>query len=298
MSIDADIGRVGIWTGVLDRAPYAQGVEIANEIESLGYGAVWIPEAVGKDPLVACALLLAGTTKLAAATGIANIYARDPISMAQGHKTLTEAFPKRFVLGLGVSHRPMVEGMRGHAYEKPIATMRSYLEGMDAAMYLGAPPSTTPVRVLGALRDRMMGLSAELADGAHPYNVPPEHTAHARHLLGPGKLLAPEVAVTLERDATKARELGRAHLAIYMNLPNYTNNLRALGFADDDFADGGSDRLIDALVGWGGIDRVASMVRAHHDAGADHVCIQVLVPRGGTESPAVGWRELAPALLA
>ena len=297
MTIDADIGRVGIWTGVLDRAPYAQGIEIANEIESLGYGAVWIPEAVGKDPLVACALLLAGTTKLAAATGIANIYARDPISMAQGHKTLTEAFPKRFVLGLGVSHRPMVEGMRGHAYEKPIATMRGYLQGMDAAMYLGAPPSTAPVRVLGALRDRMMGLSAELADGAHPYNVPPEHTAHARQLLGPGKLLAPEVAVTLERDAAKARELGRAHLAIYMNLPNYTNNLRALGFGDDDFADGGSDRLIDALVGWGGIDRVASMVRAHHDAGADHVCIQALVPRGGTESPAVAWRELAPALL-
>jgi probable F420-dependent oxidoreductase len=297
MTIDANIGRVGIWTGVLDRAPYAQGIEIANEIEALGYGAVWIPEAVGKDPLVASALLLAGTTKLAAATGIANIYARDPISMAQGHKTLTEAFPNRFVLGLGVSHRPMVEGMRGHSYEKPIATMRSYLQGMDAATYLGPPPSTTPVRVLGALRDRMMGLSAELADGAHPYNVPPEHTAHARQILGPGKLLAPEVAVTLERDATKARELGRAHLAIYMNLPNYTNNLRALGFGDDDFADGGSDRLIDALVGWGGIDRVASMVRAHHDAGADHVCIQVLVPRGGTESPAVAWRELAPALV-
>jgi probable F420-dependent oxidoreductase len=297
MTIDANIGRVGIWTGVLDRAPYAQGIEIANEIEALGYGAVWIPEAVGKDPLVASALLLAGTTKLAAATGIANIYARDPISMAQGHKTLTEAFPNRFVLGLGVSHRPMVEGMRGHSYEKPIATMRSYLQGMDVATYLGAPPSTTPVRVLGALRDRMMGLSAELADGAHPYNVPPEHTAHARQILGPGKLLAPEVAVTLERDATKARELGRAHLAIYMNLPNYTNNLRALGFGDDDFADGGSDRLIDALVGWGGIDRVASMVRAHHDAGADHVCIQVLVPRGGTESPAVAWRELAPALV-
>jgi probable F420-dependent oxidoreductase len=151
--------------------------------------------------------------------------------------------------------------------------------------------------VLGALRDRMMTLATELADGAHPYNVPPEHTAHARSVLGPGKLLAPELAVTLERDPSKAREMGRAHLAIYLGLPNYTNNLRALGFTDDDFADGGSDRLIDALVAWGSVDRVAAMVRAHHDAGADHVCIQVLVARGASESPAVGWRELAPALV-
>jgi len=292
-----DIGKVGVWTGALDRAPYVQAIEMANEIESLGYGAVWVPEAVGKDPLVACALLLAGTKTLAAATGIANIYSRDAISMAQGHKTLSEAFPDRFVLGLGVSHRPMVEGMRGLSYEKPIATMRSYLERMDQAMYLGPVPSAAPVRVLGALRDRMMTLATELADGAHPYNVPPEHTAHARQVLGPGKLLAPELAVTLERDPAKAREMGRAHLAIYLGLPNYTNNLRALGFTDDDFADGGSDRLIDALVAWGGVDRIAAMVRAHHDAGADHVCIQVLIPRGGSESPAVGWRELAPALV-
>ena len=290
------LGRVGIWTGALDRAPYGQALELANEIESLGYGAVWVPEAVGKDPLVSCGLLLAGTTTLATATGIANIYARDAISMAQGHKTLTEAFPDRFVLGLGVSHRPMVEGMRGLVYERPIAAMRSYLERMDNATYMGPVPATAPVRVLGALRDRMLTLSGELADGAHPYNVPPEHTAHARELLGPGKLLAPEVAVTLERDATKARELGKAHLAIYLGLPNYTNNLRALGFTDDDFADGGSNRLIDALVAWGGVERVAAAVRAHHAAGADHVCIQVLVPRGGTESPAVGGRELAPAL--
>ena len=135
------------------------------------------------------------------------------------------------------------------------------------------------------------------ADGAHPYNVPPEHTERARQVLGAGKLLAPEVAVTLERDPAKARELGRAHLAIYFGLPNYTNSLRALGFTDDDFADGGSNRLIDALVAWGSVDRVATVVRAHHDAGADHVCIQVVVPRGGNESPAASWRELAPALV-
>jgi probable F420-dependent oxidoreductase len=191
----------------------------------------------------------------------------------------------------------MVEGQRGLTYEKPIATMRRYLEQMDAATYLGPAPPVAPVRVIGALRDRMMALAAELAEGAHPYNVPPEHTAHARQVLGPDKLLAPELAVTLERDPDKARALGRAHLAIYLGLPNYTNNLRSLGFTDDDFADGGSNRLIDALVAWGGVDRVADTVRAHHDAGADHVCIQVLVPRGGTESPAAGWRELAPALV-
>ena len=292
-----DIGRVGIWTGALDRAPYAQAIEMASEIESLGYGAVWVPEGVGKDPLVSCALLLAGTKTLAAATGIANIYSRDAIAMAQAHKTLTEAFPDRFVLGLGVSHRPMVEGMRGLTYEKPIATMRSYLERMDQSLYMGPEPSTAPFRVIGALRDRMMGLARELANGAHPYNVPPEHTAHARVVLGPDKLLAPELAVTMERDPAKAREMGRAHLEIYFNLPNYTNNLRALGFTDDDFADGGSDRLVDAIVGWGSVERIATMVREHHDAGADHVCIQVLVPRGGSESPAVGWRELAPALV-
>jgi probable F420-dependent oxidoreductase len=243
--------------------------------------------------LVSCALLLAGTNTLAAATGIANIYARDPISMAQGHKTVTEAFPSRFVLGLGVSHRPMVEGMRGHTYDKPIATMRSYLEGMDAAMYLGAPPSTAPVRVIGALRDRMMGLAAELSDGAHPYNVPPEHTAHAREVLGPDKLLAPELAVTLERDAGKARERPSAP-SYYLNLPNYTNNLRALGFTDDDFADGGSDRLIDALVrmGWrrpvlpprcGRITTPAPIMSAFK------CWCRAAVP----ESPTVGWRELA-----
>jgi len=294
--VTIDIGKVGIWTFSLDQAPYAKACELAAEIESLGYGALWIPEAVGKDPLVSSALLLAATKRLAVATGIANIYARDPMAMAQGHKTLTEAFPNRFVLGLGVSHRPMVEGLRGHTYAKPIATMRAYLEGMDKALYLAAAPSAAPRRVIGALRPRMLGLAAELSDGAHPYNVPAEHTDAARRILGPGKLLAPELAVTLETDAAAARAIGRAHLAIYLGLPNYTNNLRNHGFGDADFADGGSDRLVDALVAWGSVERVQAAVKAHLDAGADHVCVQVLVPREGGAFPAAGWRALAPAL--
>lgn len=290
------IGRVGVWTFALDQAPYTQACELAQEIESLGYGAVWIPEAVGKDPLVSSALLLGATERLAVATGIANIYARDAMAMAQAHKTLTEAFPDRFVLGLGVSHRPMVEGLRGHTYASPIETMRTYLEGMDKALYLAAAPQAAPVRVLGALRPRMLEVARALTDGAHPYNVTAEHTADARALLGAGKLLAPELAVALETDAAAAREIGRAHLAIYLGLPNYCNNLRRYGFGDEDFADGGSDRLVDALVAWGSEDRIAQAVAAHHDAGADHVCVQVLVPRDGSVSPADGWRRLAPVL--
>ena len=289
-----DIGKVGVWTFALDQAPYSRANELAAEIESLGYGAIWIPEAVGKDPLVSSALLLASTTKVALATGIANIYARDAMAMAQAHETITEAFPGRFVLGLGVSHQPMVEGLRGHNYAKPIETMRTYLQAMDKALYMGPAPTTAPCRVIGALRPRMIALSAELTDGAHPYNVPAEHTAVARAALGADKMLAPELAVAFTEDADQARALGRAHLAIYLSLPNYTNNLRNFGFGDDDFNDGGSNRLIDAIVAWGSESRIAEAVRAHHDAGADHVCIQALVPAG--EHPSGVWRSLAPAL--
>jgi probable F420-dependent oxidoreductase len=291
-----DIGKVGIWTFAFDQLPNGQAQELAREVEAMGYGAIWIPEAVGKDPLVHAALLLSGTERIALATGIASIYARDAMAMKQGQMTLTEAFPDRFLLGLGVSHAPMVEGMRGHTYGKPVAAMRAYLEAMEAALYLGAAPTATPHTVIGALGPKMLGLAAERTQGAHPYNITAEHTAGAREVLGAGKLLAPELAVHLGTDAAAAREAGRAHLAIYLGLPNYVNNLRRLGFGDDDFADGGSDRLVDALVAWGTPDQIAARVREHHDAGADHVCLQVLAERGGA-APVAQWRELAPALL-
>ena len=291
-----DLGRVGIWTFALDLQPVARAREVAAELEELGYGAIWIPDAVGRDPLVHAALLLGGTNRIAVGTGIAQIYGRDPMTMTGGWKTITEAFPCRFVLGLGVSHQPMVEGLRGQIYLPPLTAMREYLERMDTAMYVAAEPTEPPRRVLAALGPKMLALAAERADGAHPYNVPPEHTSRAREILGPAKLLAPEQAVLLETDPVEARRIARAHMAIYLDLPNYMNNLRRFGITDDDIADGGSDRLVDTLVAWGDVDAVRARVQAHLDAGADHVAVQVLTPERGT-LPRDEWRNLAPALL-
>jgi probable F420-dependent oxidoreductase len=291
-----DLGRVGIWTFALDLQPVARAREVAAELEGLGYGAIWIPDAVGRDPLVHAALLLGGTNRIAVGTGIAQIYGRDPMTMTGGWKTISDAFPGRFVLGLGVSHQPMVEGLRGQTYGPPLTAMREYLERMDTAMYVAAEPTEPPRRVLAALGPKMLALAAERADGAHPYNVPPEHTARAREIIGPEKLLAPEQAVLLETDPVEARRIGRGHMAIYLDLPNYMNNLRRFGITDDDIADGGSDRLVDTLVAWGDVDTVRARVQAHLDAGADHVAVQVLTPERGT-LPLDEWRKLAPVLL-
>ena len=291
-----DLGRVGIWTFALDLQPAARACDLAAELDTLGYGAIWVPDAVGRDPLVHAALLLGGTDRIAIATGIAQIWGRDPMSMNAGWKTLSEAFPGRFVLGLGVSHQPIVEGLRGRSYARPLTAMREYLDGMDRAMYAATEPTEAPRRVLAALGPKMLALAAERTDGAHPYNVPPEHTARAREILGPDKLLAPEQAVLLETDPDAARRIGRAHLAIYRDLPNYMNNLRRFGISDDDLAGDGSDRLVDMLVAWGDAEAVSTRVRAHLDAGADHVAVQVLKPHR-TEVPLDDWRELAPTLL-
>jgi probable F420-dependent oxidoreductase len=291
-----DLGRVGIWSFVLDLQPMKRGRELAAEIEELGYGAIWVPDAVGRDPLVHATLLLGGTRRIAVGTGIAQIWGRDPMTMNAGWKTVSEAFPGRFVLGLGVSHQPMVEGLRGQTYVRPLTAMREYLDRMDAALYLAAEPPEPPRRVLAALGPKMLRLAAERADGAHPYNVPPEHTAQAREILGPQKLLAPEQAVLLETDPAEARRIGRKHVATYLDLPNYMNNLRRFGITDDDIADGGSERLVDTLVAWGDADAIRARVQAHLDAGADHVAVQVLKPER-TAVPLDDWRELAPALL-
>lgn len=290
-----DIGRVGIWTFALDLQPATRAQEAAAEIEKLGYGAIWIPEAMGREAFTSAGILLAGTKRIPIATGIANMWARDPMAMAGAQKTLNEAYPDRFLLGIGVSHAPMV-GLRGHAYDKPLSAMRAYLDAMDAAPYMSVPPSVPPTRVIAALAPKMLKLAAERTAGSHPYFVPPEHTAVARQTMGQGPLLAPEQAVVLETDATTARAIGRAHMSIYLGLPNYVNNLKRLGYSDDDIANGGSDRLVDAIVAWGDVDAVVKRVRAHHDAGADHVCIQVL-PQNPLTLPLEEWRRLAPALL-
>jgi len=268
-----ELGRIGVWAW-LDHLEADEAAALARRVEDQGYGALWIPEAVGRDPFSLIGYLAARTGRLVLATGIANIYARDPMTMKAIWKTCAELAPERFILGLGVSHEHLVSKVRGHDYGRPLTTMRSYLEAMKGALYMGKEPEHDAPIVLGALRDKMLGLSASAADGAHPYNVTPEHTKRARGVLGPDALLCPEQMVLHETDPTKAREIARANLKVYLDLPNYQNNLKQFGFVDADFADGGSDRLVDALVRWGEPDEIAAHVQAHLDAGADQVCIQ------------------------
>ena len=279
------LGRVGLWTAHLDQVPWSRGREIVQEVEALGYGGLWFPEAVGRDGLVACTLTLSASQRLVAATGIVSIYGRDAFTMNAAWRTISEAYPDRFILGLGVSHRPMVEGLRGVTYGPPVAAMTQYLDHMDGAPYLAVSPAQ-PRRVLAALGPRMLALAAERTDGAHPYNVTPEHTKMAREALGAGKLLAVEQKVVLTTDATKAREIARKALAIYLTLPNYVNNWKRLGVTE--FS---SDEFVDAMVVWGDEATIKRRVEAHLDAGADHVCVQAL------DDVLPTWRRLAPALV-
>jgi probable F420-dependent oxidoreductase len=270
-----NLQNLGVWAGT-DVFPAAEAAAFAKRVEAWGYGALWIPEAVGREAFSACAWLLAGTNSLIVASGIANIYARDSFSAAAAQKGLNEQSGGRYLLGLGVSHIPLVEGVRQLTYGKPVATMRAYLQAMAQAPYKSVPPAAPPTTVLAALGPKMLELSAELADGAHPYNVPPEHTQQARALLGAGKLLCVEQAAILETNPAEARAIARRFLAIYLGLPNYVENWRRLGFSDTDFAGGGSDRLIDALIVWGDEKAIRARIEDHWQAGADHVCVQAV----------------------
>jgi probable F420-dependent oxidoreductase len=290
-----ELGKLGVWAG-MDGMSAAQAVAFAQRVEAGGYGALWIPESRGRNALVHSSWLLSHTQRLIVATGIANIYARDAMAMANGQRTLAEQSGGRFLLGIGVSHRPMVEGLRGHAYGKPVTTMRAYLQAMRDAPYQAPEPPEKPLTVVAALGPRMMALSAELADGAHPYNTTPEHTAQARSILGPGKLLCPEVWVVLETDADKARSAARQALSRYLQLENYVNDWHRQGFSDDDLAGGGTDRFIDSLVAWGDEGAIRARLQQHWDAGADHVCIQPIGPQGPPELAADRVLDLlAPA---
>ncbi len=289
----AILGKLGVWTWI-DMFPATQAAEFAAEVESLGYSALWTPEAVGRDPFSLISRLSASTQKLVFATGIANIYARDPMSMNAILHTVGEITGGRFVLGLGVSHIPLVTNVRGHEYGKPVTTMRNYLEAMAKSLYMGPRAAAEPPIVLAALRQNMLKLSAEKASGAHPYNVTPEHTRRARQILGAGPTLAPEQMVLRETNPVKAREVARKNLATYLPLPNYYENWRWLGFEDADWQSGGSDRLIDAVVCWGSEDKIRAHVQAHFDAGADHVCIQPFRPDGQPGPDLALLRALAP----
>ncbi len=268
-----DIGKVGIWF-FLDAMPAADTAEFAKLVEKNGYKALWIPEAVGREPFAHAAYLLCHTDRLANATGIANIWARDAVTMAAGSKTVAELSGGRFLLGIGVSHKPLVTNLRGHSYDKPYSYMKEYLPKMKNALYLApAPKDPVPV-VLAALHPKMLALSAAEANGTHTYFVPPEHTAKARAQIGPNAMLCAAQAVILETDATKARTAAREYMKTYVpRLPNYTNNLKALGWADKEFENGCSDRLVDAIVAWGAEGKIRDRIDAHLKAGASHVCL-------------------------
>jgi len=290
------LGRLGVWSW-LDSFDRAQTADLAGRVEQLGYAALWVPEAVGRDPFTLLGYLAGQTTSLCLATGIANIYARDPMAMNASRKTLADLSGGRFILGLGVSHAHLVDGVRGHDYSKPLSTMRNYLDRMESSLYLAHEPEDPGIVMLAALRPRMLKLAAERTQGAHPYLVTPEHTARAREILGEGILLAPEQMLLRERDPSKARAAARVALKPYVSAPNYQNSLKEFDFTDEDFQDGGSNRLIDALVAWGDETTIAKRIQEHFDAGADHVAIQALPPDGspGIDMPLI--EALAPRVI-
>lgn len=290
-----NLGEVGIWQGVLDGHPANKVRETVAELDEAGWPTLWIPETVSRDPFVAAAMMLEATSTMNVATGIASIWARDPMTTSNATLTLNEAYDDRFVLGLGVSHHTLTAWVRKHDYSKPLSKMREYLERMDASMFKGVEPTEKPTRLLAALGPKMLALSAEMADGAHPYFVPVEHTAIAKEAIGPDKILAVEQMVVLEEDADTARAIARKHMSVYLGLPNYANNLIRLGFNEADVADA-SDNVVDAVVAWGSVDDVVARVRAHQDAGATHVCVQVL-QEDPTAIPLKPWSLLAEALL-
>ncbi|MBM45248.1 MAG: LLM class F420-dependent oxidoreductase [Acidimicrobiaceae bacterium] len=289
-----DLGKVGLWTGVLDSMPSSAANELCAEASELGFKTIWIPEAVGRDPFVGAMRILENTSDLVIATGIANIYARDAMTMANGQRSIEEAHPGRFLLGLGVSHLHLVEWVRKHDYSKPLTYMRGYLKAMHKARFMAVGPSELPELVLAALGPKMLELAASETAGAHPYFVPPEHTQMAREVMGSDALLYPEQMVVLEDDPGVARSVARQHMKTYAALPNYANNLIRLGYDAGDI-ESLADNVVDAVVAWGSLDQICNRVNEHFDAGADHVCVQVL-----TEEPHQvpdGWRKLAPALI-
>lgn len=299
------LGTRAIWAS-LEGLPLRERIEAAQRLERLGYSALWHPMAMQRDLMVVASQLLAETSELILATGIVPIFERAPAVMAAAQRALDEQSGGRFLLGLGVSHAPIVEGMHGLVYGPPVASMRAYLERMDRGpdftALLGSAPTpevdapepevvqTGPPRVLAALGPKMMALARDRAQGAHPYFMPPEHTAEARGILGPEPWLCPEVKVVFERDPTRARDLARQAGAVNIALENYQKTWRRFGLEEADFADGGSDRLIDATVAWGDASRIEAFLQRHLDAGATQLCLQVVNPEG----PAAGldWRAI------
>ena len=287
-----DLGSVGVWSGALRNGERGAVLDAAAELEELGYGTIWFPGGQHEGLADHILAILERTRRAVVATGIVNIWTHPSDAVAAEHHAITAAHPGRFLLGLGVSHQRVVEGS-GQSYEKPLQKMTGFLDALDSA------PTPVPVdeRILASLGPRSLAMARERSCGTHPYFVPVEHTRVAREVIGPGKVLAPEQMVVVETDPDRARAIARPLIDRYLHAPNYTNNLLRLGYSESDFAAGGSDRLVDDVVAWGDPETIMQRVRAHHAAGADHVCIQVLTEVSQDLSQAMaGWRELAGAL--
>lgn len=284
------LNGTGIWSHHLRYGDAGVIAEAAAELDDLGYDAIWIPD-VGGDVLGSAEHLLQAAPRIAVATGILNVWMQDPVEVARRRAAWSDAWQRRFLLGLGASHASLIDHNNPGRYSRPYSKMVEYLDALDGAEV----PFPIDARVLAALRPRMLGLARDRSAGAHPYFVPPEHVVRAREILGPDATIAVELAVVLDTDPSTARETARRHTGIYLTLPNYTNNLREFGYADADFADKGSNRLVDAIVAWGDHDAIVRRVALMRDAGADHVCIQVIRP--DDEAPLADWRALGPALV-
>jgi probable F420-dependent oxidoreductase len=287
-------GGIGIWTLSHEALPPERSGEFAALAEELGYTAYWLPETAGRDALVSSALLLKATSSIVIGTAIASIWARDAVTAMNGAKTLTSLSGGRFILGLGVSHQPMVESIRGHSYERPLAAMATYLDAMAAAPMFSLERDAEPVVMIAALGPKMLELAATKTAGALPYFVTPAHTAIARAALGPDAFLAVEQAVALTEDPDRYRQLAARHASPYLTLPNYRNNWLRLGFTEEDFDDGGSAAFHDALIAHGDESAVWARIDEHFAAGADHVSLQLLTD-SPTTAPLEEWRRLSPS---
>ena len=293
MSLQERLATTGVWY-FTDSLDHGRSREVAARIEALGYSALWIPDTLGRDPFVNATMLLEATTELVVATGIANIHMRHPGMMKQGAASVAELSGGRFVLGLGVSHAPLVEGIRKLDYGKPLTAMRTYLDAMEGSMYTAVPPAEEPPVVLAALGPKMLVLAAQRTRGAHPYWTTPEHTAQAREIMGPDAWLCVEQKCVLTTDATVAHDTTNQQLGMYADLPNYRNNWKRLGFREDEIADR-APRFLDAVMAWGDESAIADRIQAHYAAGASHVCIQPIDPDDRSEPAWTLLEALAPS---
>jgi probable F420-dependent oxidoreductase len=293
-SAAARLGRVGAWSFGLDVLPIAEAVRVARAVEDLGFGSLWIAEGTAsREALSHAAVLLGATSRIVVGTGIASIWARDPTAMAAGARTLADAFPGRFILGVGVSHAGAV-GRRGHEYPaRPLRTMREYLDAMDSAPLSSPAPDPPVTRVLAALRPRMLELAAQRADGVHSYFVPVAHTRRARAAIGPDALMIAEQAAVLDECPDTARAVARTHTSHYLARENYQENLRSLGIPREELHGTGSDDVVDALVAWGDQAAVRTRVQEHLKAGADHVVLQPLGASPGAKGAIEQFTRLA-----